>query len=200
LRGQTKQPKDMNMNGKVLLGVAVLALGVSAQAALFGPWSVNQAVDYVDSINVDTPSALSGSPVSLVSVIVKLTFTDNNVGHIGGSISIPSASASQGFNLSGLSPVTGHEFDLSFSGTSAPLYNQDPNKTWHLSLYDSTALDIGSTLVSWSLDITAVPEPVNVALGIFGGVFVVGGLCRTQQVRSRLQRCWAGFNHWLDAV
>jgi hypothetical protein len=34
-------------------------------------------------------------------------------------------------------------------------------------------------------DITAVPEPVNVALGIFGGVFVLGGL-----------NCWAGVNHF----
>ena len=46
-----------------------------------------------------------------------------------------------------------------------------------------------STLVSWSLDITAVPEPANVALGIFAGVFVVGGLCRTQRVRDWLHRC-----------
>ena len=58
----------------------------------------------------------------------------------------------------------------------------------------------GSPTVSWSLDITAVPEPANVALGIFAGLFVVGGLCRTQWVRNRLQRCWGDVNYWLDAV
>jgi hypothetical protein len=57
-----------------------------------------------------------------------------------------------------------------------------------------------STLVNWSLDITAVPEPVNVALGIFGGIFLLGGLCRTQRVRNRLHRCRVGVDHWLDAV
>ena len=46
-----------------------------------------------------------------------------------------------------------------------------------------------STLVNWSLDITAVPEPVNVALGIFAGVFVVGGLCRTQWARTLFGQC-----------
>jgi hypothetical protein len=57
-----------------------------------------------------------------------------------------------------------------------------------------------ATLTGWSLDITAVPEPVNVALGIFGGVLGVGGLCRTRLVRNRLHRCWVGVNHWIDAV
>jgi hypothetical protein len=57
-----------------------------------------------------------------------------------------------------------------------------------------------STLVSWSLDITAVPEPVNVALGIFAGVLVVGGVARTRQVRSGLRRARAAFVHWVNAV
>ena len=55
-------------------------------------------------------------------------------------------------------------------------------------------------MIGWSLDITAVPEPVNIALGIFAGVFVVRGLCRTQQVRDRIQRCRVGVNQWVDAV
>jgi len=32
--------------------------------------------------------------------------------------------------------------------------------------------------VSWSLDITAVPEPVNVALGTFGGLLGIVALFR----------------------
>jgi hypothetical protein len=35
-----------------------------------------------------------------------------------------------------------------------------------------------TTLNGWSLDITAVPEPVNVALGIFAGLAGVVGLAR----------------------
>ena len=45
-----------------------------------------------------------------------------------------------------------------------------------------------STLTSWSLDIvTAVPEPINVALGVFGGLLLVGTLCRSE----RLQKLFA---------
>ena len=43
----------------------------------------------------------------------------------------------------------------------------------------------------WTLDITAVPEPVNVALGIFAGVVVVGGIVRTRRVRAGLRRARA---------
>lgn len=43
----------------------------------------------------------------------------------------------------------------------------DPNGTWTLFVADLSGGDV-STLVSWELDITAVPEPVTVALSIFG--------------------------------
>ena len=65
-----------------------------------------------------------------------------------------------------------------------PIYNGlNPNGTWTLFIAD---LSSGgqSTLVSWELDIAAVPEPVNVALGIFAGVFLVVTFARSQQVRK----------------
>ena len=84
------------------------------------------------------------------------------------------------------------------------------NGNWTLNLWNSGSSGFGNVnfIDGWSLSIkdqngliiTAVPEPVNVALGIFAGVFVVGGLCRTQRVRNRIHRCWASVNHWLDAV
>lgn len=48
--------------------------------------------------------------------------------------------------------------------------------TWTLYFADLTSGGGTSTLNSWSLGITAVPEPVNVALGVFGGLFAIGGL------------------------
>jgi hypothetical protein len=57
-----------------------------------------------------------------------------------------------------------------------------------------------ATLNSWSLDITAVPEPVNVALGCFAGLFLVVSLVRSQRVRKRVRRWCVGVNEWLDAV
>ena len=41
-------------------------------------------------------------------------------------------------------------------------------------------------LTGWSLDITAVPEPVNVAMGIFGTIVVVVGGVRRYRRRASL--------------
>jgi hypothetical protein len=58
----------------------------------------------------------------------------------------------------------------------------NPNGTWTLFLADESAGGGQSSLVSWSLSISAVPEPTNVALGIFGACAVAGG------VRARWKR------------
>jgi hypothetical protein len=48
--------------------------------------------------------------------------------------------------------------------------------------------------------IAPVPEPVNVALGIFGGIFLVVILARSRSVRNRVH-CWrVAAAHWIDAV
>jgi hypothetical protein len=76
----------------------------------------------------------------------------------------------------------------------------NPNGTWTLFFADVSAGGGTSTLNSWSLDITAVPEPVNIALGIFGGVCVVGLVARSRPVRHRLHRWRVAVDHWIDAV
>jgi subtilisin-like proprotein convertase family protein len=53
------------------------------------------------------------------------------------------------------------------SATLATFNNLDGNGTWTLFLADLSAVD-QSTLVSWSLDITTVPEPSTLALGALG--------------------------------
>ena len=53
----------------------------------------------------------------------------------------------------------------------------DPNGTWTIFFADMSSGD-QSTFGSWSLEITAVPEPVTIALGIFFGVFGCFGLVR----------------------
>jgi subtilisin-like proprotein convertase family protein len=57
----------------------------------------------------------------------------------------------------------------------------NPNGTWTLFFADLSGGDT-STLQGWSLDITAVPEPVNVALVIFGGLV---GVWSVRRRRSR---------------
>jgi subtilisin-like proprotein convertase family protein len=74
-------------------------------------------------------------------------------------------------------------FDAPGTVTFAALNGLNPNGTWTLFIADLSSGGGQSQLVSWSLGITAVPEPVNVALGVFAGVFVVVGLGRAAWVR-----------------
>lgn len=46
----------------------------------------------------------------------------------------------------------------------------NPNGTWTLYFADTIAGGGNATLNGWSLNVEAVPEPANVALGIFAGV------------------------------
>ena len=48
--------------------------------------------------------------------------------------------------------------------------------------------------------ITPVPEPVNVALGIFGGISLVVILARSRSVRNRVHCGRVAAVHWIDAV
>ena len=74
----------------------------------------------------------------------------------------------------------------SASRVSFGSYNgMNPNGTWTLFIADLSAGG-QSQLVSWELDITAVPEPVNVALGIFAGVFLTVTLVSRLRVRKLL--------------
>ena len=75
------------------------------------------------------------------------------------------------------------------SNTRASLSTFDgynPNGTWTLFFADQNTGD-QSTLVSWSLDIDAVPEPVAVALGIFGVVFALGRLVVWRRSRGGVE-------------
>ena len=81
-------------------------------------------------------------------------------------------------------------FDSATPVTFASFDSKNPNGTWTLFLAD---LSSGgqSQLVSWELDITAVPEPVNVALGAFGVIFVMAGVGRSQAARRLVRRACA---------
>jgi hypothetical protein len=73
--------------------------------------------------------------------------------------------------------------------------NGDPNGSWTLFIADRAAANT-STLNNWSLDITAVditpvPEPVNVALGCFAGVFVLVNLVCSPTARKLFRRALA---------
>jgi subtilisin-like proprotein convertase family protein len=87
-------------------------------------------------------------------------------------------------------------------GSLASFNGQNPNGNWTIFFSDmaSGGGSSPSTLVSWSLDITAVPEPVNMALGLLGGVFFVVVVARSRRVRDQIRRWRDGFVRWVNAV
>lgn len=70
-----------------------------------------------------------------------------------------------------------------FAGTFG---GANPNGDWTLFFADVSVGGGQSQLLDWSLDITAVPEPTTWALGIFGGLAGLIGICRTSRCRSLL--------------
>jgi subtilisin-like proprotein convertase family protein len=91
-------------------------------------------------------------------------------------------------------PPTGYAADgrVDYADTSRPqtldvFPNVDPNGGWTLYFADLSPGSV-SMLNGWSLDITAVPEPVNVALSCFGGLFLLITLVRCKGVRKLFRR------------
>jgi subtilisin-like proprotein convertase family protein len=82
-----------------------------------------------------------------------------------------------GRNINPLS--SGATFDSTSPSTPLSGFNSlDPNGGWTLFFADVVGGGNPSTLVSWSLDITAVPEPIGWALIIFGASFAAIHIAR----------------------
>jgi subtilisin-like proprotein convertase family protein len=90
----------------------------------------------------------------------------------GMNITLSDAFTSQGSIQSATSgSVLGGTYNA--AGSLSGFGGGNPNGTWTLYFADTIAGGGDATLKGWSLDITAVPEPVNVALGVFGGLAAV---------------------------
>jgi subtilisin-like proprotein convertase family protein len=121
---------------------------------------------------------------------------------IGSSPSNPLGSSTAGFgdptgesyafSLSDAAVTSIHNYagaGVSFQPDGAALSSfngQNPNGDWTLFFADmaSGGGSGPSTLVSWGLDIEPVPEPVNVALAVFGILFIGAGAIRAVRARS----------------
>jgi hypothetical protein len=192
--------KDGAMKRDIVLTVLSLVLAASAQAGIvYGGFSPSGTINPGEA-TIYSDATVSGFGSVLQSYTLNLTFgTFDNVGNIHGALVLTplAGTPTQTFDLSGF--TTTDELTYSETFSSGSLFSQNPNTTWTLSLF-SLAPGDANTAVSWTLDITAVPEPINVALGIFAGLFVVGGLCRTQRVRDWLHQCRVNAVRWVDAV
>lgn len=90
--------------------------------------------------------------------------------------------------------------DSSGATFTATFGGKNPGGDWTLIFADLSSGGGQSQVVSWELGITAVPEPVNVALGVFAGVFLIAILARSRPVRIRISRWRVAIVQWLDAV
>jgi hypothetical protein len=190
---------------------------LSAQAALY---SFNFNTPGVDSgpipqgsttFSVEHPIT-TGFDYSITSVQLILTFNDtsslagNSTG-IEGLLNLGTQASSPFVNFFPTATSTSHGngiYDVTWTGTSGTpgtgFTGLDPNNTWALVLFDHSNSGIENGLVSWTLNITAVPEPVTTALGIFGGVCLVVFLAKSRRVRARLQAWRVAAVRWVDAV
>ena len=166
---------------------AGISSSINVSGLLWSTTDVNVTINVTGGFNGDLYAYLSynGTRVDLV----------NRVGTGSGD----AIQTTWGFSAAGFSNITLDDAAIangSIHGVSTPLastsYTPDggslnsfntmnPNGAWTLFISDMAGGGgaSSSTLVGWSLDVTAVPEPVNVALGIFAGLGLVVGVCRS---------------------
>jgi len=155
------------MKSKLYVLSVLSAASFSAHAALYTYSGTAAAIPDNDVFGLSQSQTLSGLSTSITAVtlnftlagglITDLTTATLRLGNLPGSTFVDLTPSMSG-SLS--APVTFTvDVSSSFSG-------QDPNNTWTLFFAD-TSPGGQTTLEGWSLDITAVPEPVSKALIIF---------------------------------
>src|SRR6266478_8707792 len=170
--------RRMLRKGLAFGGLAAL-LCLSAQGALYtftGPFQNSGVIPDNSIIGLTDAHTLSGLTTTSRDIILTVNLSGASISDLTGYIRLGNLPSSPSVNLDQyLTDGT-----TSFSVDLAGLRSSNPNDTWTLFFAD-TSPGIENSLVSWSLDITAVPEPTNVALGLFAAVFGVGTLWRGRQ-------------------
>jgi subtilisin-like proprotein convertase family protein len=115
---------------------------------------------------LNRPGVTGVNPVGYTDPGLNVTLTDGNPGNIN-------TYGSSSYTTSG-GQVTGTYNPAAGSTAFATSYNgMNPNGNWTLFVADMSGGDINfSQLDSWSLTFNAVPEPVNVALGVFAAALL----------------------------
>jgi subtilisin-like proprotein convertase family protein len=117
---------------------------------------------------LNRPGATGGNPFGYGGSGLNLTLSD------AGATGIQSTPETPGAVVTGTYQA---------AGSLATLYGSAANGNWMLYFADVNAGGGSPTLNSFSLDITAVPEPVNLALGMFAAAGLL-----LQGVRRRQRR------------
>lgn len=169
------------MKFKLFTVGTLLALSLSAQCALYtfnGPFNDNgNAGDGVipdnSYIGLRDAQTLSGLETSISTVILKFTFSGGFGSDLNGYLRLGNLENSPAYDLTtylgtlGNIPVTDTEYTVDVSSS---FVGMNPNNSWTLFFSDPSAGG-QTTMASWSLDITAVPEPTTWAAIGFGLIF-----------------------------
>jgi hypothetical protein len=207
-----------------LTSVCVLC-GSTAQAGLMSTWNfddgtLNANPNGFGATLTTTPSpatfissgTFNSSPYSLsVSSGGSLTITlSPPTGSLGGPDALNYYALNQ--NSASLANI---QWAYSVNGGSYATLGSSvtPGSTWTYEQVDLSSMNLsGATSLSFMATVSggsgvyfddinlAAPEPVNVALGIFGGVFVVVIVARSRPVRNRVHSWRVAVVHWIDAV
>jgi subtilisin-like proprotein convertase family protein len=120
-----------------------------------------------------------------MSITLAATAANGDIHNYGGT-GIPTGTYSADGRV--IDPLSSSgAFDAAGTTSLADFNGANANGSWTLYVADVVGSGNPSTLVSWGLDITAVPEPTTVALGCFAGVFGIVALFRIERVRKLLR-------------
>lgn len=184
------------LHTKFCIPALLLALQLPAWGSLYSYGTLNGGppigvIPQNSLIGLTDAHTLSGLGSSISGVTLTLELQGGfasdlqgylRLGNLAGSTAYNLASLIQGQTLSESTP-TDYTIDLTTTFSS-----QNPNDTWTLFFAD-TSPGGNTTLNGWSLNINPAPEPIAIALPIFGAILVTTGLVR---------RCISRRTNWPD--
>ena len=180
------------MKIKICVLGLVLAFSVPAWAGVYNSGTLTGGtIPDNNTIGLTEAVVVSGQETVISDVTLTFVLSGGASTDLSGYLRLGNTDTSPSYDLTSLIHGTaeapgGTTYSINFtdSGFMTAFNAQNLNDTWTLFFADTVAGDT-TTLNGWSLDITSmspVPEPVNVALGIFGGLLAVVGMvkCRAR--------------------
>jgi len=162
---------------------------MSAQGALYYSDSTPGTILDNNNIGLTRSTTISDPAWSITSVILSFTLQNGFGSDLQGYLRMGNLESSPAFSLnsylSGLGTIPNSATPYTVDVTGSFL-NLNPNSSWTLFFAD-TSPGGQTSFGGWTLDISAVPEPTNVALGVFAGVGGVVGLVRWRKNRKLAQ-------------
>lgn len=175
----------MIMKTKMCLLGFVLAFSVPAGATLYSFGTLNSspalgAIPDNNTIGLTESFTASGLGTSISGLTLTVELQGGAATDLTGYLRLGDTGSSpyydlttlvQGQTLSSDSPTT-FSIDFGTPGFQSAFNGWDPNDTWSLFFADTVNGDT-TTVNGWSLNVTAVPEPVTPALGVFAAMLAV---------------------------